>query len=39
MALHVNTSCKELIYSKINFLAISEMMAIDHEIDLNIKIK
>lgn len=38
MALHVNTSCNKLTYSRTNFLAISEMLAIEHEIDLNVKI-
>ena len=39
MALHVNISVCKLKYSRINFLSITEMIAIDHELDLNLKIK
>ena len=39
MALHVNISVCKLNYSRLNFLSITEMIAIDHELDLNLKIK
>ena len=39
MALHVNISVCNLVYTRTNFLSIKEMVAIDHELDLNLKIK
>ena len=39
MALHANISVCQLTYSRTNFLSITEMVAIDHELDLNMKIK
>ena len=39
MALHVNISVCNLKYSRTNFLSITEMVAIEHELDLNLKIK
>jgi len=35
MALHVNISVCKLTYTRTNFLAITEMVAIDHELKLN----
>ena len=35
VALHVNTSVCNLIYSRINFMAVQEIMAIDVELRLN----
>ena len=35
MALHYNVTVCELVYSRINFLALDEIMAIDTELQLN----
>ena len=39
LSLHVNLSVTRLIFSRINFLAIDEQMAIDAELSLNIIIR
>ncbi len=38
-ALHMSVSVCELVYSRINFLALSEIFAIDVELELNRLIK
>ena len=39
MALHYNVKVCKLIYSRINFFAVDEIMAIDAELSLNIIIR
>ena len=39
LSMHVNLSVTKLIFSRINFLAFDEQMAIDAELSLNIIIR